>query len=164
MLATATLVSDGLIARSTLSARGLPAAAVRWRRLAAPVAHAGVSTTSLLADDATARARHIQEYPIALAFQLLSQFGFVFLDLIILHTGPFKPLLRLHEHCFPYVVQINLARVVHEWCEGEGFAATASAVVEDRLPRPDIDSHGHQLTCLILYLKMTALKFYMLVE
>ena len=54
MLAAATLVSDGLIARSTLSARGLPAAAVRWRRLAAPVAHASVSTTSLLADDATA--------------------------------------------------------------------------------------------------------------
>jgi len=91
-------------------------------------------------------------------------------ELCILNTCSFQSLLRLHYGTLAYVVQINLACVVHQRGKGKCLAAAASTVVENGLSfqlgssfrkyhacRFDINSHRQQLAAFVLHLEMPLL-------
>ena len=94
----------------------------------------------------------------ALAFELFPEFEFVVVALGVGQTGFSEALLGSENDRFSDVVEENLAGVLHEGGEGEGFATCASAVVKYDLTWFAIYSHCCQLRPLILNLKLALLK------
>jgi len=77
----------------------------------------------------------------------------------ILDTSSSQTLLCLDDYTLANVVDVDLARVLHEGCENQSLTARAAAVIKHCLFWFAVNPHAEQLARFILNFKMTLLEF-----